>query len=84
MERRPSIERPLWVKLGLWAVPNRAFAWAFFWLSITLALVFFVFGYWGPFFFFLGVLFVLVALWYWLAIRWIDQHGGWRKQRLTH
>jgi hypothetical protein len=89
MERRPSIERPLWVKVALWGVPNRAVAWALFWLCVAVAPVFFVISFWNPFlvffwfgtwdpiFFFLGVYFVLVALWYWLAIRWVDQHGGW-------
>ena len=88
MERRPSIERPLWVKVALWRT-NRALAWALFWLCVGVAPVFFVVSFWNPFlrffwfgswdlvFFLLGVYFVLAALWYWLAIRWVDQHGGW-------
>jgi len=75
-EIRPAAERPWWVKVGLWGVPNRAAAWAFFWLSIALAVGCIVYGFWAPPFF-AGDLFFLAALWYWLSIRWVDRHGGW-------
>ena len=69
-------ERPAWVKLGLWGLPNRASAWAFLWLSIAVAVACVAYGfvYW-PFFF--GGLMVFAALWYYQAIRWVDQHGTW-------
>jgi signal peptidase I len=48
----------------------------FCWLSILLAAASAVYGFWDPRFF-LGTLLLLAALYYWLAIRWVDRHGGW-------
>ena len=72
-ERR---ERPLWVKLGLWGLPNRAAAWAFFWLSIAIAVGCVAYGFvdWR---FFAGGGMVFAALWYYLSIRWVDQNDRW-------
>jgi hypothetical protein len=75
-DKQPKIERPLWVKMGVWGLPNRASVWAFFWLSLILAGVCLVYSFWniralG------GGLFLLAALWYYLTIRWIDRHDHW-------
>jgi len=67
--------RPAWVKFGLWGLPNRGAAWACFWLSVALSLVG-AYGFVDRRFFGFGAL-VFAALWYWLAIRWVDEHGGW-------
>ncbi|HUY89558.1 MAG TPA: hypothetical protein VMV10_12560 [Pirellulales bacterium] len=67
--------RPGWVKLGLWGLPNRGSAWACFWLSGALGLGG-AYGFVDPRFFGFGSLF-FAASWYWLAIRWVDEHGGW-------
>jgi hypothetical protein len=67
---------PLWVSLGLWGLPGRTWAWGFFWFSLALA----VGGVVGGFFFwplFIGSGFVLAALWYYAAIRWVDRYGEW-------
>ena len=67
---------PLWVSLGLWGLPGRGWAWGFFWFSMLIAVSSIVAG----FFFwpaFLGVGMVFAALWYYAAIRWVDQHGEW-------
>ncbi len=69
-------QRPLWVKLGLWGLPTRASAWAFFWLSWGITVGCVAYGFWDRRFFFGGLL-VLAALWYFLAIKWVDQHGSW-------
>jgi hypothetical protein len=33
-DERQSTPRPMWVKIGLWGLPNRTTAMFFFWLSI--------------------------------------------------
>jgi hypothetical protein len=60
----------------LWGLPNRAAAWAFVALSIALALGCFICGLFYPRFF-IGGLLLFAALWYYLAIRWVDQHSHW-------
>ncbi len=36
-EQPQLLERPLWVKVGLWGLPGRSSAWAFVWLSLAVA-----------------------------------------------
>ena len=77
MEReQPKRERPLWVKIGLWGLPTRGPALALCWLCVVLAVASAVYGFWDARVF-AGVLLGLAALGYWLAVRWVDQHGGW-------
>lgn len=68
--------RPKWVKLGLWGVSTRQGAMGFLWLSTVLAVATGAYGLRDERFFFGLGLFAATA-WYWLAIRWVDQHGGW-------
>lgn len=67
---------PLMVRLGLWGLSSRGAAWAFFWLSLAIALgcVAFGFVHWR---FFIGGGMVFAALWYYLSIRWVDRYGTW-------
>lgn len=69
-------ERPLWVKVGLWGLPNRASAWMFVWLSLALAVACVAYGLVDGRFFLGGIL-VFAALWYYASIRWVDQYGQW-------
>ncbi len=71
---------PIMVQLGLLGIPSRGMAWAFFWFSFALAIVCIGLGFvdWRLF---LGGGFVFAALWYYLAIRWVDRHGAWDVQR---
>jgi hypothetical protein len=71
------VERPTWVKAGLWKVRTRAAAWVFVGLSLVLALGSAAYGTSDPFFFVMGGVFAATALWYWLSIRWVDRHGDW-------
>jgi hypothetical protein len=73
---KPRAERPLWVKAAVWGLPTQVSVWSFFWLSIALAIVSVAYGFWDVRFF-AGGLFVFPALWYYLAIRWVDQHDHW-------
>jgi len=50
--------------------------WAFFWFSLLLAAGCVAAGFvWWPLF--AGAGFVLAAVWYYAAIRWVDQFGRW-------
>jgi hypothetical protein len=69
-------EWPLWVRSGLWGVPNRFAAWAFVWLCMALAIGCVAYGFVDRRFFGGGALF-LAALWYYLSIRWVDQRNQW-------
>lgn len=74
-----NLERSTWpimVRIGLWGVPTRRGAWIFFWLSIAGALGGGVVGFLHPIGF-LALILLFSALWYYLCIRWVDQHGGW-------
>jgi hypothetical protein len=71
-----SEKRPLWVRIGLWGLPNRASVWAFFWLSLVLAVASVAYGFVDRRFF-AGALLVIAAWWYYLSIRWVDKHGNW-------
>jgi hypothetical protein len=69
---------PWWVKLSLWGVPGgRSGQWFFVGLSVAFAVACVIYGFWDRRFF-LGMLFLLSAMMYWLTIRWIDRHGSWR------
>ena len=66
------------MKLGLAGLPTRSSAWSFLWISAALAVGFGLYGFVDSRFF-LGVGLSFAALWYWLAIKWVDAHGGWVK-----
>ena len=70
------MERPLWVKFALWGLAGRESAWAFFWLSITIAVGCIAYGFVDSQFF-VGSVVLFAALWYFLAIRWVDGNGKW-------
>jgi hypothetical protein len=70
-------ERPWWVKVGLWGLPSRTAAAAFVALSLFLALAGAALGVLLDEAFFLGLVFLFAALWYWLAIRWVDYDDDW-------
>ncbi len=38
IRRRPRIERPLWVKMGVWGLPTRTSVWVIFWLTIVVSI----------------------------------------------
>ena len=73
-----TVERPPWVKVGLWGLGSRASAWVFFWLSLAIAAACVVYGFTNDWRFLFGGLMVFAALWYYLAIRWVDEHGTWQ------
>ena len=67
---------PWWVSLGLWGVPGRSAAWGFFWFTLLLAVGCIAAGFVYRLAFF-GVGIVLASLWYYAAIRWVDQNSEW-------
>jgi hypothetical protein len=75
-DKQPS-SRPWWVRVTLWGLPNRASALFCVWLCVGIALgsVFLGFRHWW---FSFGAVAILGALGYLWAVRWVDEHGGWR------
>ncbi len=69
-------ERPLWVRMGLWGVPNRASAWVFVWVCMAAAVGCVAYGYVDPTFAW-GGLFMVASIGYFSAIRWMDRHDEW-------
>ncbi|MEX2308220.1 MAG: hypothetical protein WD738_11535 [Pirellulales bacterium] len=67
---------PMWVRTGLWGLPNRTVAWLFVWLSLVVAIGCVAYGFIDRRFFAGGAL-VLATLWYYLSIRWVDRRDQW-------
>ncbi len=65
------MKRPQWVSIGLWGLNKRASALACMWLSIALAATSAIMQFW------LGLIMLLAALWYFLAVKWVDENEGW-------
>lgn len=65
------MERPMWVQLGLWGLKSRGSVLAFMWLCILIAGVLAFFRVWY------GLILLIAAVWYWLALRWVGKHEGW-------
>jgi hypothetical protein len=63
--------------MGLWGVPNRQIAWTCCGLSIVVSLASIGYGMVKPIAF-LGGFFAIAAAWYYLTIRWVNKHDGWR------
>jgi hypothetical protein len=76
-DRVSRAEYPWWVKVSIWGVPGRAGLLAFVGLSVAMADASDLLGLWDWRFLCFGPPFLLTALMYWLAIRWIDRHGTW-------
>jgi len=74
-----SSDRSKWppmVRLGLWRVPSRRAALSYFWPCFAVGIASAAFGFVVPWFW-SGGAFLFAALWYYLAIRWVDRHGTW-------
>lgn len=74
-----SVDRSNWppmVRFGLMGLRSRGAAWAFFWISLVIGVGCVAFGFAYPAFFQGGIV-LFAALWYYLAIRWVDQHSSW-------
>jgi hypothetical protein len=71
LDYAPRIARPLWVRVGLWGIPSRFVAFTYLGVSLVATVVVSVL--WSL----LGLLLLLAALWYWLAIRWVDRNDRW-------
>ena len=59
----PATDRPLWVRIGLWEVPNRKTALIYFRICLVIGLIF--------------VIPLLSAWWYLACMRWMDEHDQW-------
>jgi hypothetical protein len=66
-----TIERPFWVKVGLWGLSARAAVLGFFAFSILLAPGLTIYWSW------LGAGFYLSGAWYWFSMRWVAKNDSW-------
>ena len=65
------MDRPLWVRVGLWGLDSRTVVIAFFILSVGLATALCIFWSWW------WALLYLAAAWYWFAMKWVDKYDSW-------
>ena len=79
--RVPRANYPWWVKVSQWGVPGRGGLWACVAIALLAAVASILYGFRDPRFFGVGAAAVLVALPYWLSIRWIDRNGSWDGER---
>jgi hypothetical protein len=63
------------VRIALFGLHRRGSVWVFVWISLAIALACVAYGFVEPVFF-VGGLMVFSALWYYLAIRWVDRNSG--------
>ena len=66
---------PSWVYWGLWGIKTKKVALAFAIISQVIALIVVLIGIYVEDFFLIA--FILVPLWYWLAIKWVDKNSSW-------
>jgi hypothetical protein len=94
MQQKMSwLDRPLWVRVGLFGIPSRRAALAWMWGTTAFAILGVIAGLivgaitWtsGSTMMVVGAMIAgmagftafFSALWYWLAIQWADEHEGW-------
>jgi hypothetical protein len=68
---------PAWVRIGLWGVMTRSSAWTFFWLAVALCVACVGLGFVDWRFWIAGAIGPFAALWYYLAIQWVDSNSSW-------
>jgi hypothetical protein len=69
---------PWWVHVGLWGVATRRSAQAFVAIALGFAGISMIGGVFVHPRLFIGAVFLLAALWYWAALRWVDTHDHWQ------
>jgi hypothetical protein len=74
-EERP-VARPWWVKVTLWGLRSRASALFYVWFCVAVAIGFALLGFRNRWYS-IGAVWIVAAVGYLRAIRWIDEHGGW-------
>ena len=70
------VSRPLWVRIKLWGTRSRNGALAFCCGTLAVGIAFAIYSIVDPDAL-AGTALFAAALWYWLAIRWVDQHDRW-------
>lgn len=69
---------PWWVRFSLWGIRSRSAAWASFSLAVTFGLLCAFLTVAVHRIFAVGMGFFVGALWYRLAISWVDRRNGWK------
>ncbi len=76
MAEEQPVARPWWVTVTLWGISSRSAGLFYVWLCVALATVFVMLGFRDRRFSF-GTVWLLPALGYLRAVRWVDKNGGW-------
>ncbi|MCO7223560.1 hypothetical protein [Pleionea sp. CnH1-48] len=77
MKRKDNM--PGLVYWGLYGIKTKVTALAFMALSVAICFVCIAYGFVEPVFF-QGGLFAVPALWYWYAIKWVDNNSSWDEE----
>jgi len=76
MSNQHNNQRPRWVQWAVWGIENRTVVWMMFWVTAALPVAWVIWGFTERRFF-AGIALFGAALWYVLAIKWMDAHDQW-------
>jgi hypothetical protein len=71
----PAVKPPLLVRVGLWSINKRKIAFFYLWLSVFLSATYLLFLH----NYIAGIFFIFASLWYYYAIKWVDNNYRWPK-----
>lgn len=72
-----SMKKPLYVRIGLFAVPTRKVAKYYYYFCLWVALSSFIVGLIADIKYFSGITLLGAAFWYEASIRWMDNNNAW-------
>jgi hypothetical protein len=75
----PRSSYPLWVKISLFGSSGRGGLIAYTVASLLAAVLSAVYAISHSRYFYFPVLFLVAALLYWSAMRWVDRNGSWKQ-----
>lgn len=79
MEQKENM--PYWVYLGLWGIKTRKVAMGYFIVALLLSAIIVPASiYYNDLFY---SIFVVVPVWYWLSIKWVDKNSTWEVNNLN-
>lgn len=73
-----NMKKPLYVKIGLFAVPTKKAAKSYMYFCLFVALVCFILGFVYEPRYFGGVIMLIAAFWYHSSIKWMDKNNAWQ------
>ena len=71
------MKKPLYVKVGLLAVPTRKAAKYYLYFCLLIVLLSFIASIVIDTEYYIGLVFLSAAFWYQMSIKWMDDNGAW-------